>query len=72
MCWNQLLMPGLSTGSIYFLTVPSDHTVVPEKKVLFDFQMEEVHNGNEWMLYGLNVLARRVFNLIFFDFMIFT
>ena len=28
MCWNQLLMPGLSTGSIYFLTVPSDHTVV--------------------------------------------
>ena len=27
MCWNQLLLAGLSTGSIYFLTVPSDHTV---------------------------------------------
>ena len=28
MYWNQLLVAGLSTGSIYFLTVPSDHTVV--------------------------------------------
>ena len=28
MCWNQLLLAGLSTGSVYFLTVPSDHTVV--------------------------------------------
>ena len=27
MCWNQLLLAGLSTGSVYFLTVPSDHTV---------------------------------------------
>ena len=30
MCWNQLLLAGLSTGSVYFLTVPSDHTVVLE------------------------------------------
>ena len=30
MCWNQLLLAGLSTGSIYFLTVPSDHTVLCE------------------------------------------
>ena len=27
MCRNQLLLAGLSTGSVYFLTVPSDHTV---------------------------------------------
>ena len=34
MCWNQLLLAGLSTGSVYFLTVPSDHTV-PTLPMLF-------------------------------------
>ena len=31
MCRNQLLLAGLSTGSVYFLTVPSDHTVLTEQ-----------------------------------------
>ena len=39
MCRNQLLLAGLSTGSVYFLTVPSDHTVskdgniIPKKRI---------------------------------------
>ena len=55
MCRNQLLLAGLSTGSVYFLTVPSDHTVRPlytlytfktdfPRESVYDFQRKHGHD----------------------------
>ena len=64
MCRNQLLLAGLSTGSVYFLTVPSDHTVFPKHLPHVDFPFLLLHyilrdlcallgsEGEEARLYG--------------------